>query len=514
MAHVNAKGLARLSAEGSSLSPFQLGVLRLTCAVPPGRVTTYRAIGAALKDCSGGGMISQAVGNALKRNPLAPEVPCHRVVRGGSSYTLGGFAGAGPDSGSPELLRKRALLSSEGVFFSDGSMRIVDETRVMSKDEFDPRDVAAARLLAAGAAAKEGQSQSKYFADEQPPQKRRREGAGASAAAAPKPSVAESRALLSAAGTSGLAVRSACRQGFDAHTSGLAPSVAQANLVILPREHAFDFLLFCTRNPQSCPLLAVTEEGPLGPVLPAGSVAPGADVRSDLPRYRIWKRGVPIAEPTNIVHLWPAAAAASPSASAASPPTPASDARSDWVAFLLGCSFSFEDALLAAKLPVRHLQQPRIGDADLKSCAALAAAGKTVADPRNVPMYRTRVKNIPAGRFGGSLVVSMRPMTPLQALRAKEITAAFPRVHGAPVHIGDPAALGIADLSKPDFGDAVTVFPGEVPVFWACGVTPQAALAEAKLQIAITHAPGHMLVLDVSNEALKGALTVDISTSR
>jgi uncharacterized protein YcsI (UPF0317 family) len=186
-------------------------------------------------------------------------------------------------------------------------------------------------------------------------------------------------------------------------------------------------------------------------------MAPGADVRTDLPRYRVFRKGECVDRPVSIGPYW----------------------RADLVACLIGCSFTFETALLKAGIPVRHIEE---------RC--------------NVPMYRTNVACTPAGRFSGPLVVSMRPMTPLQAEQAAAITARLPRVHGAPVHVGDARELGIADVGRPDYGDAVTIREGEVPVFWACGVTPMEAILRAGLDLAITHEPGHMLVTDVRDESL------------
>jgi uncharacterized protein YcsI (UPF0317 family) len=255
---------------------------------------------------------------------------------------------------------------------------------------------------------------------------------------------------------SGSAVRDACRTGSLAGpTPGLALGFVQANLVILPREHAFDFLLFCQRNPKPCPLLDVTEPGDPEPK----AVAPGADLRTDLPAYRVWRNGKLVEERSDIRPLW----------------------RDDLVSFVIGCSFTFESALLAAGLPVRHIEQGR-----------------------NVPMYDTNRACRPAGRFRGPLVVSMRPMTPEQAVAATRVCARFPRAHGVPVHFGDPAGIGIADLSRPNYGDAVDVRSGEVPVFWACGVTPQAALMRAQLPVAITHKPGHMFLTDLKDADLEG----------
>jgi uncharacterized protein YcsI (UPF0317 family) len=254
----------------------------------------------------------------------------------------------------------------------------------------------------------------------------------------------------------GSAIRAACRDGsLSGPTPGVALGFVQANLVIVPKEFAFDFLLFCQRNPKPCPLLDVTEPGDPEPK----AVAPGADLRTDLPAYRVWRDGQLVAEPTDVRAIW----------------------RDDLVSFVIGCSFTFESALLEARLPVRHIEQGV-----------------------NVPMYKTNRACKPAGRFAGPLVVSMRPMTPEQAIAATRVCARFPRAHGVPVHFGDPASIGIADLSRPDFGDAVEVRPGEVPVFWACGVTPQAALLQAKLPLAITHKPGHMFLTDLRDCDLEG----------
>jgi uncharacterized protein YcsI (UPF0317 family) len=243
--------------------------------------------------------------------------------------------------------------------------------------------------------------------------------------------------------------RTAARRGeWSGPTAGLAPGFTQANLVALPEADAFTFLRFCVRNPKPCPVLEVTDPGSPEPA----DVAPDADVRTDLPRYRVWRDGELAGEPTDVRDVW----------------------REDLVAFLIGCSFTFERALLADGLPVRHVEQGV-----------------------NVPMYRTNKPCHPAGRFSGPLVVSMRPMTPAQAIRATQITSRFPAVHGAPVHVGDPAAIGVADLGAPDYGDSVELRPGELPVFWACGVTPQAVAAASRPELMITHAPGHMFITDV-----------------
>lgn len=249
-------------------------------------------------------------------------------------------------------------------------------------------------------------------------------------------------------------LRQALRDGrLDGHTGGLAPAHVQGNLVILPLALAADFLLFCQRNPKPCPLLAVGEPG--DPSLP--TLGEGIDIRTDLPRYRVWRDGRLADEPTDLRALW----------------------RSDFVSFVIGCSFSFEQALLDAGLPLRHVRQGR-----------------------NVAMFRTHLATQAAGPFSGPLVVTMRPFKAADAIRAVQITARYPAVHGAPVHIGDPALIGIADLSRPDYGDAVDVMPDELPVFWACGVTPQAALVRAALPLAITHAPGAMLITDLFNHQL------------
>jgi uncharacterized protein YcsI (UPF0317 family) len=223
--------------------------------------------------------------------------------------------------------------------------------------------------------------------------------------------------------------------------------------VIVPQEFAADFRLFCDRNPAPCPVLDVT---PPGDPVPS-QMAADADLRTDLPRYRVWKDGRVTAEPTQVVDCW----------------------RDDLVSFLIGCSFTFDAALLRAGLAVRHVEQGR-----------------------NVPMYRTNIECRAAGVFRGPLVVSMRPLPTAQVTRAAELTATFSRFHGRPVHAGDPQEIGIGDLARPDFGEAVTIHPGEVPVFWACGVTPQSALEVARLPFAITHAPGHMFVTDRTDREL------------
>ena len=230
-------------------------------------------------------------------------------------------------------------------------------------------------------------------------------------------------------------------------TTGLAPGFAQANLVVLPVDDALDFLRFCVRNPKPCPVLEVTDTGSACPA----HLAPDADLRTDLPRYHVFRDGELVDEPTDLMRYW----------------------RDDLVAFLLGCSFTFEWALASAGLPLAHQTQGV-----------------------NIPMYVTNRRCIGAGRFEGPLVVSMRPFALRDIPCATEISARFPAMHGGPVHVGDPTALGIADLDIPDFGDPVRLDPGEVPVFWACGVTPQAVAVEARLSLAFFHAPGHMFITD------------------
>ena len=241
------------------------------------------------------------------------------------------------------------------------------------------------------------------------------------------------------------------RAGLVTPTSGWAPGFAQANLVVLPRDWAFDMLLFGQRNPQPVPLLDVTDPGAFRTAL-----APDADLRTDLPRYRVWRNGELVDEPGEVSDLW----------------------TDDLVAFLVGCSFSFDTVLALAGIPVRNIEQAR-----------------------NVSMYRTNVECRSAGRLSGPLVVSMRPIPGAMVSDAVRLTARMPEVHGAPVHVGAPESLGIADLAAPDYGDAVDLEPGDVPVFWACGVTPQAALVASRPPFAITHAPGHMFVTDVPDSA-------------
>jgi len=243
-------------------------------------------------------------------------------------------------------------------------------------------------------------------------------------------------------------LRQAAREGrFKEATSGHAPGFLQANLMIVPQAYAFDFLLFCQRNPKPCPLIEVMDAGSLEP-----RCAPGANIATDVPGYRVYRDGVLEAEHDNIADLW----------------------RRDFVTFLIGCSFSFEAAVAEAGVHLRH-----------------------VAQGRNVAMYRTNIACAPAGPFEGEMVVSMRPIHGRDVAKVVEISGRFDVAHGAPVHIGSPAAIGIADLAHPDYGDAVSIEEDEVPIFWACGVTPQWVAQKSRLPLCITHAPGKMFVTDL-----------------
>ena len=245
-----------------------------------------------------------------------------------------------------------------------------------------------------------------------------------------------------------VALRLACRAGeFVSPTAGHVPDGVQANLMIVPQADAFDFLLFCQRNPQACPLVEV-----LAPGMREALSAPGSDIATDLPGYRVYRDGALVEERNDVAALW----------------------RPDFVAFLIGCSFSFESALQHAGIALRHLQQRR-----------------------NVAMYRTRLACTPAGRLVGEMVVSMRPIKSRDVAKVVEICAGFPQAHGAPVHVGNPQALGIADLASPDYGDAVEILADEVPVFWGCGVTAQWVAQRSGLGLCITHAPGKMFVTDL-----------------
>ena len=249
--------------------------------------------------------------------------------------------------------------------------------------------------------------------------------------------------------------RLAIRGGhYRGDTSSMAPGYVQANLAIIPSAWAYDFLKFCQRNPKPCPLLGVGETGQVA--IPG--LAEDLDIRRDVSGYRVWRDGRLAGDVPDLMELW----------------------QKDWVTFAIGCSFSFEQALQANGITVRNVEQ------DV-----------------NVSMFITNIQTERSGPFGGPLVVTMRPMKAKDAIRAVQITARYPKVHGAPIHFGDPAQIGIRDLSRPDYGDAVQLHEGEVPVFWACGVTPQTAIQQAGLPICVTHVPGHMLVTDLLNSELE-----------
>jgi uncharacterized protein YcsI (UPF0317 family) len=253
------------------------------------------------------------------------------------------------------------------------------------------------------------------------------------------------------AGMSGHAARLACRRAeITGSTAGLAHGYVQGNLAVLPRDLATDFLLFAQRNPKPCPIIGVSAPGDRR--IP--ELGEDLDIATDVSGYRVWRNGEVTDERLDVADLW----------------------RDDLVAFVIGCSFSFEAAMVEDGLPLRHVEMGV-----------------------RVPMYRTNIPCTPAGRFGGPMVVSMRPLTPAQAIRAVQITSRFPAGHGAPVHLGLPEAIGIRDIGRPDYGDPVEIRPGEIPVFWACGVTPQSVIAASKPDFAITHAPGAMLVTDRRN---------------
>lgn len=249
--------------------------------------------------------------------------------------------------------------------------------------------------------------------------------------------------------------RARIRSGeWQANTSGVASGFVQGNIVILPKQWADDFLRFCQANPKPCPIVGMSDQA--GEFL-LPSVGEDVDIRTDVPSYKVFRDGKFVDEVSDIRSIW----------------------QDDLVTFVLGCSFSFEEALLADGLEVRN-----------------------ISENVNVPMYRTNIECRSAGPFSGTTVVSMRPMTPKDAIRAIQICTRFPSVHGAPLHFGDPVAIGITNINQPDFGDAVTIKEGEVPVFWACGVTPQVALEQAKPPFCITHSPGCMLITDMRNSQL------------
>lgn len=248
-------------------------------------------------------------------------------------------------------------------------------------------------------------------------------------------------------------VRQKIREGvIDFPTSGMCAGYAQANLVILPAEYAKDFEEYTKLNPFPCPVLEIIRDTP-----ETHAMGEGANICTDIPRYRVYENGVFTKELTDASEYW----------------------KEGYVGFLIGCSFSFEEALLREGIDVRHISQ---------GC--------------NVPMYKTNIETKKAGPFFGPMVCSMRPMTPENAKKAYDITEKMPNVHGAPVHMGDPAEVGVADVMKPDYGDPVEIREGEITVFWPCGVTPQAAVENAKPPVVITHAPGHMFITDILNKDL------------
>ncbi|TLU67651.1 putative hydro-lyase [Thalassotalea litorea] len=250
-------------------------------------------------------------------------------------------------------------------------------------------------------------------------------------------------------------VRKAIRDNeFVGHTSGLAKGFVQCNLVILEQALAADFLLFCQKNPKPCPIVAMSD-APGNPVI--STAGTDIDIRTDVPKYKLFKHGVLVEQPLDIKDYW----------------------QDNFVSFLLGCSFSFEEALIDGGIEIRN-----------------------ITEGVNVPMYNTNIACDSVGAFNGNMVVSMRPMLAKDAIRAIQICSRFPNVHGAPVHLGDPIQIGITDLDKPDYGDKVSIKPGEVPVFWACGVTPQVVINHAKPRISITHSPGSMLITDIRNSQL------------
>ena len=254
-------------------------------------------------------------------------------------------------------------------------------------------------------------------------------------------------------GASASDVRAAIRRGdYAGHTAGLAAGRLQCNLAILPDRYALDFLRFCQRNPKPCPVVGIGDTGDAS--LP--TLGHDIDIRTDVSRYRVFRDGVLRDEVTAIRDVW----------------------SDDLVTVALGCSFTFENALLRHGIPVRHLETSQ-----------------------NVPMYRSNIDLVPAGPFGGKMVVTMRPIPKAQVAEATQISAHYPQAHGAPIAVGDPAQIGIADLSKPDWGDAVEIKDGEIAVYWACGVTPQNVLRDAGLPLCVTHSPGHMLIADVAEDA-------------
>ena len=250
-------------------------------------------------------------------------------------------------------------------------------------------------------------------------------------------------------------IRNLIRKGeYTKPTAGMCSGYAQANLVILPKSLAYDFLLFTQRNPKSCPILEVSDVGSRN----LKYIAKDVDIAKDIPKYKVYEDGVLTGEYTDIEHLW----------------------QDDFVSFLIGCSFSFESELIKNQIEIRHISE---------NC--------------NVPMFITNIECKEAGIFNGNMVVSMRPIPYNQVVKAVNVTSLYPKVHGAPIHIGNPNEIGIKDINTPDFGDCVSIKENEVPVFWPCGVTPQSVVMNVKPKIVITHSPGHMLITDIKNEDLR-----------
>lgn len=251
-----------------------------------------------------------------------------------------------------------------------------------------------------------------------------------------------------------LKIRQMIRDGkIKSNTAGMCHGYVQGNLVILPKSHAYDFLLFAQRNPKQCPILEVSDMGSRE----FTKMAPGSDITTDIPKYRVYKKGELYGEFEDIKSFW----------------------KDDFVSFLIGCSFTFESALIDEGIEVRH-----------------------ISEEKNVPMYITNIQCEKAGIFEGPTVVSMRPLPSSEVVRAVQITSRYPGVHGSPIHVGDPKSIGIEDINNPDFGDAVDIKNKEIPVFWACGVTPQAVAMKVKPEIMITHAPGYMFITDMKNQKL------------
>ena len=254
-------------------------------------------------------------------------------------------------------------------------------------------------------------------------------------------------------------VRRAIRAGdYRSHTAGLGQGYLQANLAIMPADYALDFMRYCQRNPKPCPLTGVSDTGK--PMM--HTMGQDIDIRSDVPAYNIYRDGKLAETVADISDIW----------------------TDDLVVFALGCSFTFEHALMRAGIPVWHID-----------------------NDRTVPMYRSNIDTVPAGPFSGKMVVSMRAIPEDRVEEAVEISRRFPLAHGAPVYWGNPAGIGVSDISAPDWGDPAPIGPGEVPVFWACGVTPQVAIEAARLPLCITHCPGHMLITDVPEDAESPILT-------